>query len=114
MAEHFSLEEALDVFDEWQDSDDSVSNPRTAASTSAPLLQVKELKTCALPSQAHGILRSAMTPLPAMGVLVSVLPNIITKAGKAEGTLFPPFHPSQRWKICPTRVFHPSHCWSPA
>ncbi|MEQ2182721.1 hypothetical protein GOODEAATRI_025182, partial [Goodea atripinnis] len=78
IADQCALEEALDIFNAGRELDDST--PETATdSISTPFLQTEDAEAGATPVQAQGLPMSATTPLPAMGALVSVLPDIIAK-----------------------------------
>ncbi|KAK5616401.1 hypothetical protein CRENBAI_012207 [Crenichthys baileyi] len=88
ISNQYSLEEALDIFDAGQESDDSASETATC-SASAPLLRTEDTEAGASPVRARGLPVSATTPLPAMDTLVSALPDIIRKIANAKGVSVP-------------------------
>ncbi|MEQ2165405.1 hypothetical protein GOODEAATRI_016508, partial [Goodea atripinnis] len=82
-----SLEEALDIFGVGQESDDSA--PETVTDISTPFLRTEDAEADAKSVQAQGLPMSATTPFPAMGALVSALPDIIVKVAEAKGVPVP-------------------------
>ncbi|MEQ2160434.1 hypothetical protein GOODEAATRI_033663 [Goodea atripinnis] len=82
-----SLEEALDIFGIGRESDDS--SPETATDVSTPFLRMEDVEAEAKAVQAQGLPMSATTPFPAMGALVSALPDIIAKVAEAKGVPVP-------------------------
>ncbi|MEQ2285932.1 hypothetical protein AMECASPLE_037005 [Ameca splendens] len=87
VADQCSLEEALDIFGLGRESDDS--SPETATDVSTPFLRTEDAEADAKAVQAQGLPMSATTPFPAMGALVSALPDIIAKVAEAKGVLVP-------------------------
>ncbi|MEQ2309539.1 hypothetical protein AMECASPLE_039849 [Ameca splendens] len=73
VADQCSLEEALDMFDLWWESDDS--SPETATDVSTPFLRTEDAEADNKAVQAQGLPMSATTSFPAMGALVSALPD---------------------------------------
>ncbi|MEQ2293738.1 hypothetical protein AMECASPLE_036542 [Ameca splendens] len=82
-----SLEEALDIFGVGRESDDSA--PETVTDVSTPFLRTEDAEADAKSVQAQGLPMSATTPFPAMGALVSALPDIIAKVAEAKGVSVP-------------------------
>ncbi|MEQ2166857.1 hypothetical protein GOODEAATRI_032669 [Goodea atripinnis] len=87
IADQCSLEEALDIFGVGRESDDSA--PETATDISTPFLRTEDAEADAKSVQAQGLTMSATTPFPAMGALVSALPDIIAKVAEAKGVPVP-------------------------
>ncbi|MEQ2177740.1 hypothetical protein GOODEAATRI_006729 [Goodea atripinnis] len=87
VADQCSLGEALGIFDAGRESDDSA--PETATDISTPFLRTEEAEADAKPVQAQGLPMSVTTPFPAMGALVSALPDIIAKVANAKGVPVP-------------------------
>ncbi|MEQ2189719.1 hypothetical protein GOODEAATRI_028200, partial [Goodea atripinnis] len=56
---------------------------------STPVLQMEDAEADAKSVQAQGLPMSATTPFPAMGALVSALPDIIAKVAEAKGVPVP-------------------------
>ncbi|MEQ2172823.1 hypothetical protein GOODEAATRI_025374, partial [Goodea atripinnis] len=82
-----SLEEALGIFGVGRESDDSA--PETVTDISTPFLRMEDAEADAKSVQAQGLPRSATTTFPAMGALVSALPDIIAKVAEAKGVPVP-------------------------
>ncbi|MED6261384.1 hypothetical protein ATANTOWER_004496 [Ataeniobius toweri] len=115
VADQCSLDEALDIFEAGWESDDST--PETATDISTPFLRTEDTEADAKPVQAQGLPMSATTPFPAMGALVSALPDIIAKVAIAKGVPVPaplaqhstddlagkfaPAHPTRRDPVWP-------------
>ncbi|MEQ2186834.1 hypothetical protein GOODEAATRI_032827 [Goodea atripinnis] len=79
--------EALDIFGVGRESDDSA--PETETDVSTPFLRTEDAEADAKPVQAQGLPMSATIPFPAMGALVSALPDIIAKVAEAKGVPVP-------------------------
>ncbi|MEQ2173647.1 hypothetical protein GOODEAATRI_034259 [Goodea atripinnis] len=92
VADQCSLEEALDIFGVGQESDNSA--PETATDISTPFLRTEDAEADAKSVQAQGLPMSATTPFPAMGALVSALPDIIAKVAEAKGVPVPAYSPA--------------------
>ncbi|MEQ2183165.1 hypothetical protein GOODEAATRI_029833, partial [Goodea atripinnis] len=87
VADQCSLDEALDIFGVGRESDEST--PETATDISSPFLRTEDAEADAKSVQAQGLPMSATTPFPAMGALVSALPDIIAKVAEAKGVPVP-------------------------
>ncbi|MEQ2166876.1 hypothetical protein GOODEAATRI_032873, partial [Goodea atripinnis] len=87
VADQCSLDEALDIFGVGRESDDSA--PETVTDISTPFLRTEGAEADAISVQAQGLPMSATTPFPAMGALVSALPDIIAKVAEAKGVPVP-------------------------
>ncbi|MEQ2189937.1 hypothetical protein GOODEAATRI_030428 [Goodea atripinnis] len=87
VADQWSLDEALGIFGAGRESDDSA--PETATDISTPFLRTEDAEAVAKSVQAQGLPMSATTPFPAMGALVSALPDIIAKVAEAKGVPVP-------------------------
>ncbi|MEQ2178691.1 hypothetical protein GOODEAATRI_016716 [Goodea atripinnis] len=87
VADQCSLDDALGIFDAGRESDDSAQEIATDIST--PFLRTEDTEADAKPVQAQGLPMLATTPLPAMGALVSALPDIIAKVANAKGVPVP-------------------------
>ncbi|MEQ2176512.1 hypothetical protein GOODEAATRI_028710, partial [Goodea atripinnis] len=87
VADQCSLDEALGIFDPGRESDNSA--PETATDISTPFLRTEDAEADAKPVQAQGLPMSATTPFPAMGALVSALPDIIAKVANAKAVPVP-------------------------
>ncbi|MEQ2289781.1 hypothetical protein AMECASPLE_036780 [Ameca splendens] len=83
VADQCSLEEALGIFGAGRESDDSA--PETATDISTPFLRTEDTEVDAKSVQAQELLMSATALFPAMGALVSALPDIIAKVAEAKG-----------------------------
>ncbi|MEQ2233236.1 hypothetical protein ILYODFUR_019867 [Ilyodon furcidens] len=87
IADQCSLDKALGIFGAGRESDDSA--PKTATDISTPFLRTEDAEAFAKSVQAQGLPMSATTPFPAMGALVSALPDIIAKIAEAKGVPVP-------------------------
>ncbi|MEQ2277487.1 hypothetical protein XENORESO_003483 [Xenotaenia resolanae] len=87
VADQCSFEEALRIFGAGRELDDSA--PETATDISTPFLWTEDAEADAKSVQAQGLLMSATTPFPAMGALISALPDIVAKVANAKGVPVP-------------------------
>ncbi|MEQ2179031.1 hypothetical protein GOODEAATRI_020370 [Goodea atripinnis] len=87
VADQCSPEEALGIFGVGRESDDS--SPETATDVSTPFLRTEDAEADTKAVQAQGLPMSATIPFPAMGALVSALPDIIAKVAEAKGVPVP-------------------------